>query len=266
MFWADGDAPPRLTELRSFGLNAGQLGIPGELSLDGVMEDWRRAIALEDAAITTAVCSYQGESYADIEAVARTVGLVPQASRALRVARTKEVSDFAAGLEIASVGCHIGFVPDETGSALYSEMVTVVRDICDYCAGRRQNFALETGQEPAHVLLQFMADVARPNLKINFDPANLILYGTGDPLDALDLLAPHIVSVHCKDGEAPDRPGTLGSERRLGDGSVNVPCFVGKLHAFGYTGILSIEREEADPVRRSSDILDAVKLLNQLTH
>lgn len=267
MFWADENAPPGLDELLALRLNAGQLGIPGELSLDGASEPWRREIAAHDVAITTAVCSYLGESYADIDTVARTVGLVPPESRKARVERTHAVANFAAEVGIAAVGCHIGFIPHETGSDVYSDMVTVVREICDHCAGHSQSFALETGQEPAPVLLQFMDDVRRPNLGINFDPANLILYGTGNPLEALDLLGPRIVSVHCKDGDPPpaDRPGTLGTERRLGDGSVGLPGFIGKLRSIGYTGILSIEREEASREQRSADIRHALKLLKQLT-
>ena len=44
---------------------------------------------------------------------------------------------------------------------------------------------LETGQETADGLLQFIADVGRDNLFVNFDPANMILYGTGEPIEAL---------------------------------------------------------------------------------
>ena len=183
------------------------------------------------------------------------------------MARTKYVSDFAAQLSVESIACHVGFVPEDPKEPGYAEIVDVVRDVCDHCAGNNQTFALETGQEPPAVLKRFLYDVNRKNLKINFDPANLILYGTGDPLDALDVLAPHIVSVHCKDGDWPpvDQPNVLGVERPLGEGSVGIPEFVAKLKQLGYRGILSIEREESDTVKRAADIHAAVSLLRKLT-
>ncbi len=140
--------------------------------------------------------------------MARTVGLVPPTTREERVARTKAVSDVAAKLGIDSIACHIGFVPEDAGEQLYMDIRDVAREICDYCENNGQSFTLETGQEPAQVLLRFIEDVERPNLKINFDPANMILYGTGDPIEALDVLGKHVVSVHCKDGDWPpvDQP------------------------------------------------------------
>ena len=105
----------------------------------------------------------------------------------------------------------------------------MVRVVCDHAAGHGQNFALETGQEAAAVLLGFIRDVGRENLKINFDPANLILYGTGEPIAALEVLAPLVVSVHCKDGVWPAAgvKGALGVERALGKGDVGIPRFRG---------------------------------------
>jgi sugar phosphate isomerase/epimerase len=187
--------------------------------------------------------------------------------RAERIARTKAVADVAKELGIESVACHIGFVPEDPTEPLYTEIRDVARDICDHCAKNGQNFTLETGQEPAHVLMKFIEDVARPNLKINFDPANMILYGTGDPIEALGVLAPYVVSVHCKDGDWPprDQPAALGVERSLGDGSVGIDNFVHKLKEIGYRGVLTIEREEPDVARRDGDIRTAVTLLKSLT-
>ena len=248
MFWAKEDALETLQQVKRFGLRAGQLGFPGNLSLEGAEERWDRALTDEKFTVVTAVCSYIGEQYTDIPTVEASVGLVPQSTRAERVARTKAVSDVAKALGIDSVACHIGFVPEDSKSTLYSEIRDVTREICDYCEKNGQHFALETGQEPAKVLLQFMHDVKRENLKINFDPANMILYGTGDPIEALGVLAPHVVSVHCKDGDWPDRsnPSELGEEKPLGEGSVGIDSFIHRLKELGYRGILAIEREEAN--------------------
>jgi sugar phosphate isomerase/epimerase len=267
MFWAGPDAKKTLADVKSFGVRAGQLGFPGDLSLEGAAAQWDAALTEEKFTVVTAVCSYVGEDYADVPAVERTVGLVPRSTRAERVARTKAVSDVAKELGIDSVACHIGFVPEEVSDPTYSEILDVTRDICDHCAKNGQSFTLETGQEPAQVLLRFIGDVGRENLKINFDPANMILYGTGDPIEALDVLAKYVVSVHCKDGDWPDRdrPEALGKETALGEGSVELSRFIHKLKEVGYRGILSVEREEPDANTRREDIKKAVTLLRWLT-
>jgi L-ribulose-5-phosphate 3-epimerase len=237
------------------------------LPLEGAAERWDEALTAEHFMAVTAVCSYIGEDYTDIPTVARTVGLVPLDTRAERIARTKAVSDVARALAIDSVACHIGFVPHEPGDLVSEHIREVARELCDYCGANGQCFTLETGQEPAKVLLRFMADVDRPNLKINFDPANMILYGTGDPIEALDVLGKHVISVHCKDGDWPvlDRPEALGQERPLGEGSVDVPAFISKLKELGYRGVLNIERENVPEAQRSSEIRKAIALLRRLT-
>lgn len=267
MFWARPDARETLRRVKSFGVRAGQLGFPGDLPLDGAVERWDQALTAEHFTAVTAVCSYTGEDYADVPTVQATVGLVPHRMRAERVARTKAVSDVARGLGIESVMCHIGFVPEDPEEALYAEVRDVARDLCDHCGKNGQSFTLETGQEPAQVLLRFIEDVDRPNLRINFDPANMILYGTGDPIEALDVLAKRVLSVHCKDGDWPprDEPLALGKERPLGEGSVDMPRFIEKLKEIGYRGVLTIEREGVDEERQAGDIRKAVALLKKLT-
>jgi sugar phosphate isomerase/epimerase len=267
MFWAQDDARQTLREAKAFGVRCGQLGFPGELSLEGAAEKWDRALTEEKFTAVGVVCSYVGEDYKDIPTVEATVGLVPAATRAERVARTKAVSDLAKELGIESVACHIGFVPEDPESPLYLEIIDLTRDICDHCARNGQSFTLETGQEPAQVLLRFIHDVQRDNLKINFDPANMILYGTGDPIEALGVLAPHVISVHCKDGEWPDRdnPEALGQEKALGEGEVGIDRFIHRLKELGYRGVLSIEREEPNPDKRKHDLQSGIKLLRWLT-
>ncbi len=267
MFWAGPDARQTLRNVKEFGVRAGQLGFPGDLPLNGAAEKWDEALTAEQFTPVTAVCSYVGEDYADIPTVQRTVGLVPRNTRAERVKRTKDVSDVARKLAIDSVACHIGFVPEEPDHPEYAGIRDIAREICDHCGENGQSFTLETGQEPAKVLLRFIEDVKRPNLKINFDPANMILYGTGDPVEALEVLGSQVISVHCKDGDWPpvDKPAALGVERPLGDGSVGIPRFIAKLKEIGYRGILSVEREEQDTAKRAADIRKAIALLKRLT-
>ncbi len=237
MFWSTGNPEEDLARVFDFGLSAGQLGIPGELPLDQAAKGWAAALAKHpEFAITTAICSYVGEDYADVETVRQTVGLIPQNTRTERVARTKQVADIAASLGIDSVGCHIGFVPEDRRSPEYDESRAMVEDICEHLSAHGQNFTLETGQETADALLAFIGDVGRSNLKINFDPANLVLYGMGDPVSALHTVSAHVTSVHCKDGVSPDKSGSLGKECRLGSGEVDYPAFLGALKAIGVHG------------------------------
>jgi sugar phosphate isomerase/epimerase len=213
--------------------------------------------------ITCVFCGYEGESYADIPTVNRTVGLVPPGTRAARARETREISDFAHVLGVDCIGLHIGFVPHDSGDPEYQEVVRVARSICDHARTHGQRVHLETGQEPADVLLRFITDTQRHNLCINFDPANMILYGTGDPLEALKKVGAHVRSVHCKDAKWSDQPGvTWGQEVALGSGDVGIGNYLRVLDQIGYTGPLTIEREiPQEPERQKAEISSALQLL-----
>ncbi len=218
--------------------------------------------------VTCVFGGFEGESYADIATTARTVGLVPEETRASRAAEMKQIADFAHYLGCTAVGMHIGFVPENRDSKSYLGLLAVTRDLLDYLAARDQNLHLETGQETAEHLLEFIGDVGRSNLFINFDPANMILYGTGDPIAALKQVGHLVRSVHCKDakGAPPESRGVAwGQEVPLGEGDVGLETYLRTLHDLGYTGPLTIEREIAhDRARQKADIGAAVRLLEQL--
>ena len=265
MFWTGRD---HVAEVKQLGVRCGQLGVDPSFEFDNAaVEDWRSALEQEQFTVVTVFAAYTGESYADIPTVQRTVGFIPRDTRIERFERTCAVSDFAAQLGVGSIACHIGFVPEDREHVDYVEVRALVRRICDYAARNRQIFALETGQEPAAVLLDFLRDVDRPNIAINFDPANMILYGTGDPVEALGVLGPHVISVHCKDGLWPpkDQPGALGTEVPLGAGAVGIERFIAKLKEIGFGGPLNVEREAENQQERLRDIRSAVALLRRLT-
>jgi sugar phosphate isomerase/epimerase len=265
MFWAERD---HLAAIKALGVRCGQLGLAGSTELDAATTaDWKTAIAQEQFTVVTVVAAYNGESYTDIPTVQRTVGFIPEATRQERERRTYEVSDFAHALGVGSIACHIGFVPENREDPDYAAVRDLVRRIADHAAQNKQTFALETGQEPAPVLLKFLQDVDRDNVGINFDPANMILYGTGDPIEALGILGPHVLSVHAKDGNWPPagRPGALGMEWPLGQGSVGMERFLNKLKEVHFRGPLNIEREADNQEERMIDIAMAIELLKRLT-
>jgi L-ribulose-5-phosphate 3-epimerase len=266
MFWAGPDPAATLAEVMALGVRCGQLGVPGEMELAGAAGPWREALRQAGFRAVTVIASYSGESYNDIPTVQRTVGFIPHETREFREQRTKDVIDFAAELGIASFGCHVGFVPEEHEHPDYIAVRALVRRIADHAARYGMTFALETGQEPAKVLLEFLDDLERPNVGVNFDPANMILYGAGDPIEALDLLAPRILSVHCKDGDWPpkDQPDALGVEKRLGQGQVGIPAYIQALKRLGFTGPLNIEREAENKETKMRDMAAGVELLKTL--
>ena len=223
---------------------------------------------LADLGITlTAVFGgFEGESYADIPTVSATVGLVPPETRAARTQEMKEIADFAKMLNCNVVALHLGFVPHDTNDPLYAEVLTITREICDHCQAHGQALHLETGQETADALLQFIGDVQRDNLFINFDPANMILYGTGEPIEALKKVGKYVRSIHCKDGTWADKPGEeWGQEVPLGEGDVGFEAYLRTLDEIGYVGPLTIEREIAqEPERQKKEIGHAINVLGEL--
>jgi sugar phosphate isomerase/epimerase len=218
--------------------------------------------------VTAVFGGFDGDSYADIPTTTRTVGLVPEATRAARLQEMKEIADFARGLDCSTVALHIGVVPADRSGASYRDLLETTRDLLDHLSGNGQHLNLETGQESANHLLDFLTDVKRDNLFVNFDPANMILYGTGDPIDALKKVGRYVRSIHCKDAKwaAPEARGKeWGTEVPLGEGDVGMETYLRTLHGLGYHGPLTIEREiPHDPARQKQDIGHAVRLLESL--
>lgn len=209
---------------------------------------------------------FAGESYADIPTTQKTIGLVPPETRSERLAEMKEIADYAQHMGVKIAALHLGFIPHDTSDPLYQDVVAVTRELCDHCQNNGQALHLETGQETAYGLLQFIQDVGRDNLFANFDPANMILYGSGEPIEAVKKLGSYVRSVHCKDGKWSDRPGEeFGQEVPLGEGDVGMENFLRALDEVGYTGPLTVEREiPHEPERQKAEIGHAIKLLSQL--
>jgi sugar phosphate isomerase/epimerase len=178
----------------------------------------------------------------------------------------KEIADFARLLGCDVVGLHIGVVPHDVKSKEYADVIDITRQLCDHAAKNEQAIHLETGQETADALLQFIGDTQRQNLFINFDPANMILYGTGEPIEALRKVGKYVRSVHCKDATWSDSPGvTWGAEVPLGKGQVNIALYLQTLKEIGYSGPLTIEREiPQEPERQKAEIQHAAELLNSI--
>lgn len=216
--------------------------------------------------ITAVFGGFDGESYADIPTVAKTVGLVPPGSRAARAQEMFEIADFAHALGVDVVALHLGFISHDEGNEAYGQVVEVTRRVCDHCKENDQALHLETGQETGQSLLAFIADVDRDNLFVNFDPANMILYGSGEPIPALEQVGDYVRSVHLKDAKWAAHPGEeWGTEVPLGEGDVDIESYLRTLDRLGYHGPLTIEREiPQDRERQKAEIGKAVSLLREL--
>jgi sugar phosphate isomerase/epimerase len=261
-----GDDPAEsLAKVKEVGLNNAQMGRPPARYLAGeAFEELRGAVEDSGITITTVFCGFDGESYADIPTVVETVGYVPADTRAERVQETLAISEFAKGLGVDAVAAHIGFIPEDHSDPLFAEMVETLQQIADHCAGNDQVFSLETGQESGEGLLAFLKAVDRDNVKVNFDPANMILYGSGEPIEAMEVVKDYITSVHAKDGTWSDQPKvTFGAETPLGEGDVNMTRFVEKLKEIGFDGYITIEREISGD-EQIEDIRAGIELLRSL--
>ena len=176
-----------------------------------------------------------------------TIGLVPPATRAARIDALRQASDFAKQVGIPQVQTHCGFIPEDAADPNYPGAVEAIRTVAKHCQGNGQHFLMETGQETPTTMARMLRDVDMPNLAVGLDTANLILYGKANPVDAVDILGPHVRSVHAKDGRWPTDPSKLGEEVLIGKGLVDFKKVFTKLHTIGYTGAITIERETSGP-------------------
>ncbi len=263
MFSAGADLPGTLRALTGMGVRHGQMAVPGDVAID--VAGWSAALRDANFEVHTLFGVYEGESYADIDTVQRSVGFVPRATRQERIERTLELMRAAAELGIPGFATHVGFLPEDPADPEHAPMVETVRLLADAAARHGLTFALETGQETAGALLDFLVEVDRDNVGVNFDPANMILYGTGDPVEALDTVGQHCFTVHCKDGTWPAAAGMLGTETPIGQGQVDFRAFLTMLRKIGYEGPLFIERETEDRAARLRDIAGARTYLDTIT-
>jgi len=196
----------------------------------------------------------------------QTIGIVPETWRRERMEGIKKIMDFANMLNLKTVTTHMGFMPENPNTKEYRDILDAIYELCEYANQYGINFCFETGQETPTTILRTINDVkARglDNLRINLDPANLLLYGKGNPMDAVDVFGQYVVGVHVKDGDYPTDGDNLGHEHKVGTGRVNFDYIIRKLHSFGYKGPLTIEREITGEQQRK-DIIDTVQYLENI--
>jgi len=203
-----------------------------------------------------------GEDYSSLESIARTGGLRPDAHWAENLRAAREEARIAREMSLPLVTFHAGFLPHDPRDPERAKLVDRLRTVIDVFADQGVRLGFETGQETAQTLLAFLAELDRPRAGVNFDPANMILYGMGEPVAALRALAPRVVQVHVKDAVAAKQRGAWGEEVPVGTGQVAWPAFFDVLDATGLGVDLMIEREageqRVEDVRRARAHVAAV--------
>ncbi|MDO8683758.1 MAG: sugar phosphate isomerase/epimerase family protein [Armatimonadota bacterium] len=223
----------------------------------------RELATANEVEVTTIWTGYPGPAVWNFTEGPSTIGLVPPEFREMRIDTLKRAADFAKAVEVPSITTHAGFIPENPADPLYAGVVEALIKVARHCRDQGVILCFETGQETPVTLLRLIRDIGTDNLGVNLDPANLLMYGKANPIDALDLLGPYIKGVHAKDGEYPTEPGSLGVEKPLGQGRVNFPLLIPKLKSFGYSGALTIEREISGE-RQITDIKKAMEILEPL--
>lgn len=192
-----------------------------------------------------------------------TLGLVPARYRKKRVAELKLGAEFAARAGAPAIITHVGFIPENPGDRLYVPTVEALRDVAGHCKKLGVGFWFETGQETPITLLRTIQDIGLPNLGINLDTANCILYGKANPVDSLDVFGTYVRNLHAKDGLYPTDGRELGKETALGQGKVEWPRLIKRLKQLEFGGDVIIEREISGP-QQAKDIRKAVAYLRRM--
>ena len=238
------------------------IGIPRvQIALDPIREQpsvWGSYHdACQEAGITQAsgMMVTAGEDYTTMDSIKLTGGVVPDDTWEENLAHFKENIQVAKDLDLKLVTFHAGFLPHEPSDPNFAKLMDRIRRIGELFGEHGIDLGFETGQETAETLKAFLDQLAMPNVGVNFDPANMILYDKGDPIQALKVLAPYLKQCHIKDANRTLEPGTWGEEVTTGTGQVDWNAFFSTLASLGYQGDFAIEREAGE--QRVADIITA---------
>ena len=255
------DANTDLARVRKLGFYTCQFTVS-----DYSVENARRvkaALGKYNLSPTSLICMGPGKYVWNFYEGPKTIGLVPREMRADRVARLRQGTDFCREAGIPAVHAHFGFIPEDPNDVLYGEFIRTMKGVADYAWERGIEVRFETGQETPVTLLRAIKDIGTDNLGINYDTANLILYGKANPIDGLDVVGSYVRALHAKDGFYPTDPKELGREVPIGEGKVDFPRLIRKLKDIHFRGHITIEREISGP-KQIEDILRSKTFLEKL--
>ncbi len=250
-----------IAKVKAFGLHGCQVSVG--MAPPALAAPLKEALTKYDVEATAAMTLEPGKMIWDFYSGPLTIGLVPPETRAARIDALKRASDLAKNCGIKAVHTHCGFIPENPNDPLYPGLVKALQEVGSYCKANNQAFLMETGQESPVTLLRAITDAGLDNIGVNLDTANLILYGKGDPVAALDVIGKYVRGLHAKDGQYPTDPKKLGQEVAIGQGKVDFPQVIRKLHELNYAGPITIEREISG-ARQEEDIRASITYLQGL--
>ena len=237
-------SPQELAEkMKAVGLKGVQLALDplrSQPEVWGNAADVLRASGLE---VVSGMFGCVGENYSTLETIRKTGGVVPDETWEKNWANVQATVELAAKLGLKVVTFHAGFLPHDPGDPTFEKLIGRIRQIAKCFAAKGITVSCETGQEPASALKAFLEQLNEPNVAVNFDPANMILYGSGDPIEGLRTVGKWVKGVHIKDALPTEKPGTWGSEVVVGTGKVDWPAFFATLAELNFDGWLCLERE-----------------------
>ena len=207
-------------------------------------------------------CGYPGACVWNFLQGPATIGLVPRGVRASRQEALLRGVEFAAQAGIADLATHVGFLPEDPADPLYGETIDCLKPIIAACRKHDVHFLFETGQETPVTILRAIEDLGYSHMGVNLDPANLILYGKANPVDALEVFGKYVRGMHAKDGLYPTNGRELGHETAIGAGKVDFKALFKRLTDFGFKGAVTIEREISGP-QQTIDIKKSFAYLAQ---
>jgi L-ribulose-5-phosphate 3-epimerase len=258
----EGEVDQAMAKVQGLGLPSCQVGWPPHASLE-LAQELKASADAHKVTVTTLWAALPGPSVWNFTEGPSTIGLVPDEWRAERVLALQEAAAVAGAIGVQSITTHCGFIPSWPGDQQYKDTIAGLKDVLAACTEHGVAFWYETGQETPITLLRTIQDVGYENQGINLDPANLLMYGNGNPVDALDVFGTWVRGVHAKDGEYPTEGANLGHEKPMGEGRVNFPVLVPTLKSLGYCGALTIEREISGD-QQVADIQRAMAILDPL--
>lgn len=253
-----------LTKVKSLDLESCQISIWNPtLFTDALAEEINAAVAATGITVSTLWCGYSGPVEWNFTYGPLTAGLVPPAYRGIREKELLLGSEFAQKIHVDQMATHVGFLPANYYDEDFRGTVAVLRRICREMKTRGQTFLFETGQETPVTVLRAIEEIGLDNVGINFDTANLMLYGMGSAADAVLVFGKYIRDTHIKDGFYPTNGTELGREVRAGEGLANFPLILARLKEVGYNGCFTIEREISGE-DQIADIITARDLLRSI--
>jgi sugar phosphate isomerase/epimerase len=263
------DSPVDLAaKVSKVGVSAVQLALDPLRTERWSLDETVSTLSAAGIEIRSGMMTTQGEDYSTLETIRQTGGVRLDEHWDANLTAADANARVAATLGLELVTFHAGFIPHDPADQLHSVMIERLRAVVDGFAARGVKVAFETGQETAETLAAALDQLDRPEVGVNFDPANMILYGMGDPVDALRRLAPRVRQIHLKDALPAAKPGTWGKEVPVGSGAVDWPAFFRETKAARLAGDLMIEREAGESripdMRRARDLVTRLATLAEL--